>query len=87
MGVNMGWIQIKMGHPLAQNGAALAPFRANGAHPIATYSYLYLNLLSSIMRLLSKYVRTVVYCACALSRRQGLALRSQGLHPALFSHA
>ena len=27
------WIQIKMGHPLAQNGAALAPFRANGAHP------------------------------------------------------
>ena len=22
-----------MGHPLAQNGAALAPFRANGAHP------------------------------------------------------
>ena len=33
----MGWIQIKMGHPLAQNGAengaALAPFRANGAHP------------------------------------------------------
>ena len=37
MGVMMGWIQIKMGHPLAQNGAengaALAPFRANGAHP------------------------------------------------------
>ena len=33
MGVKMGWIQIKMGHPLAQNGAALAPFRANGAHP------------------------------------------------------
>ena len=36
MGVKMGWIQIKMGHPLAQNGAengaALAPFRANGAH-------------------------------------------------------
>ena len=34
MGVKMGWIQIK---PLAQNGAengaALAPFRANGAHP------------------------------------------------------
>ena len=29
----MGWIQIKMGHPLTQNGAALAPFRANGAHP------------------------------------------------------
>ena len=32
----MGWIQIKMGHSLAQNGAengaALAPFRANGAH-------------------------------------------------------
>ena len=22
-----------MGHPLARNGAALAPFRANGAHP------------------------------------------------------
>ena len=31
MGVKMGWIQ--MGHPLARNGAALAPFRANGAHP------------------------------------------------------
>ena len=29
MGVKMGW----MGHPLARNGAALAPFRANGAHP------------------------------------------------------
>ena len=28
----MGWIQIKMGYPLAQNGAALAPFRASGAH-------------------------------------------------------
>ena len=33
MGVKMGWIQIKMGHPLARNGAAIAPFRANGAHP------------------------------------------------------
>ena len=33
MGVKMGWIQIKMGHPLARNGAALAPFRANRAHP------------------------------------------------------
>ena len=33
MGVKMGWIQIKMGHPLARNGAALAPFRAKGAHP------------------------------------------------------
>ena len=33
MSVKMGWIQIKMGHPLARNGAALAPFRANGAHP------------------------------------------------------
>ena len=33
MGVKMGWIQIKMGHPLARNGATLAPFRANGAHP------------------------------------------------------
>ena len=28
-----GVIQIKMGHPLARNGAAIAPFRANGAHP------------------------------------------------------
>ena len=37
MGVKMGWIQIKMGHPLAQNGAALAPFRANGAHPSIYY--------------------------------------------------
>ena len=26
MGVKMGWIQIKMGHPLAQNKAALAHF-------------------------------------------------------------
>ena len=26
-------METKMGHPLAQNGAALAPFRANGAHP------------------------------------------------------
>ena len=33
MGVKMGWIQIEMGHPLARNGAALAPFRANRAHP------------------------------------------------------
>ena len=37
MGVKMGWIQIKMGHPLARNGAALAPFRANGAHPSLLY--------------------------------------------------
>ena len=29
MGVKMGW----MGHLLAQNGAALTPFCANGAHP------------------------------------------------------
>ena len=29
-GVKMGLIQIKMGHLLAQDGAALAPFRANG---------------------------------------------------------
>ena len=36
MGVKMGWIQIKMGHPLARNGAALTPFRANGAHPSST---------------------------------------------------
>ena len=36
MGVKMGWIQIKMGHPLARNGAVLAPFRANGAHPSST---------------------------------------------------
>ena len=33
MGVKTGWIQIKMGHLLAQNGAALAPFCANRAHP------------------------------------------------------
>ena len=26
-------VKIKMGHTLAQNGAALTPFRANGAHP------------------------------------------------------
>ena len=38
MGVKMGWIQIKMGHPLARNGAALAPFRANGAHPIVMFN-------------------------------------------------
>ena len=29
MGVKAGWIQIKMGHLLAQNGAVLAPFCAN----------------------------------------------------------
>ena len=33
MGVKICWIQIKMGHPLAQHGALLAQFRANGAHP------------------------------------------------------
>ena len=38
MGVKMGWIQIEMGHPLARNGAALAPFRANGAHPSTIHS-------------------------------------------------
>ena len=38
MGVKMGWIQIKMGHLLAQNGAALAPFCANGAHPSSMVS-------------------------------------------------
>ena len=38
MGVKMGWIQ--MGHPLARNGAALAPFRANGAHP-SIYIYIF----------------------------------------------
>ena len=53
MGVKMGWIQIKMGHPLARNGAALAPFRANGAHPS-----IFGSALSSMMRMLSKYVRT-----------------------------
>ena len=31
MGVKMCWIQIKMDHPLAQNG--VTPFRANRAHP------------------------------------------------------
>ena len=36
-------------HPLAQNGAALAPFRANGAHPSARprhrskYIYIFKN--------------------------------------------
>ena len=54
MGVKMGWIQIKMGHPLARNGAALAPFRANGAHPSLDLCL----ALSSMMRMLSKYVRT-----------------------------
>ena len=72
MGVKMGWIQIKMGHPLARNGAALAPFRANGAHPSSNHlhfavstscmpsSLVYKPLLalSSMMRMLSKYVRT-----------------------------
>ena len=45
MGVKMDWIQIKMGHPLAQNGAALAPFRANGAHP----SIIALQLLIALL--------------------------------------
>ena len=39
----MGWIQIKMGHLLAQNGAengaALATFRANGAYPSYTSKF------------------------------------------------
>ena len=63
MGVKMGWMQIKMGHPLAQNGAALAPFRANRAHPSLFGS------MSSIRfndGMLSKYVRQVVHRACAL---------------------
>ena len=41
MGVKMGWIQIKMGYTLARNGAALAQFRANGAHPSARYRSIY----------------------------------------------
>ena len=44
MGVKMGWIQIKMGHPLARNGAALTPFRANRAHPSVNGKYIYLDL-------------------------------------------
>ena len=52
MGAKMGWIQIKMGHPLAQNGAALAPFRANGTHPSVRhrskyiYIYIFINMIS-----------------------------------------
>ena len=37
MGVKMGWIQIKMGHPLARNGAALAPFRAHPSYSLIYY--------------------------------------------------
>ena len=49
MGVKMGWIQMKMGHPLARNGAALAPFRANGAHPsIQQYIQRFAGWLSQI---------------------------------------
>ena len=33
-----------MSHPLAQNGAALAPFRANGAHP--SYAILHTKFLA-----------------------------------------
>ena len=38
IGVKMGWIQIKIGHPLAQNGVALAPFRAQWWLMIVSYS-------------------------------------------------
>ena len=50
MGVKMGWIQIKMCHPLAQNGAALAPFRANGAHPSDIKQLLATNSLLRMRR-------------------------------------
>ena len=52
MDVKIGWIQIKMGHPLAQNGAeneaALAPFHANGAHPSARHRSKYIHVFSKI---------------------------------------
>ena len=57
MGVKMGWIQIKMGNPLARNGAALAPFRANRAHPSNVHASV---LLHCILLLLTHW-------ACALS--------------------
>ena len=37
-----------MGHPLARNGAALAPFRANGAHPSARHRSKYIYSKISI---------------------------------------
>ena len=76
MGVKMGWIQIKMGNPLAQNGAALAPFRANGAH-LSMYLY-FLNHRSEDIETvymgadkptLRSYVKKMmeIYCSVLLS--------------------
>ena len=79
MGVKMGWIQIKMGHPLARNGAELAPFRANGAHPSSTAEQSPLTvdfqLVVQKSRRESAHARTWAgilnrkFCACVNSRR------------------
>ena len=61
MGVKMGWIQIKMGHPLALNGAALAPFRANGAHPSPVVFSFRVTVLLLDFRLVVQRIR-----ACAI---------------------
>ena len=39
MGVKMCYMHIKMGNPLTQNGASLAPFHASGAHLIPTPAF------------------------------------------------
>ena len=49
MDVKMCWIQIKMGHPLAQHG--VAPFRANGAHPSNYVATPYCTVASTAMEL------------------------------------
>ena len=73
MGVKMGWIQIKMGHPLARNGAALAPFRANGAHPSGTEVC---RLVVTNLRREFAHARNFQFkiptksCACAIFRRK-----------------
>ena len=48
MGVKMCRIWIKMGLPLAQHGASLAPFHANGAHPSAPCSSAHNTPLAAI---------------------------------------
>ena len=65
----MGWIQIKMDHPLG----ALSPFRANGAHPsLVTVDF---QLVVQKSRRESAHARTWAgilnrkFCACVNSRR------------------
>ena len=76
MGVKIGWIQIKMSHPLAQNGAALAPFRANGAHP--SYAVLHTKFLvadSLCCTIVYSGSNVKLFCAQPKSRCLSLSLQ------------